>query len=146
MPDLWIVGSGTQSADVARKIGARYVHSHLHRAVPSLDAGDWPPEPEAVATFVICEESDATARDAEAECRMSEWQVIVSGSPKTCVDQICALAEQTRAAEVLLAFAGRRTRWPVAMRRISSELAARRSLAPPHSPDPDPTRSTYFKI
>ncbi|REK56744.1 MAG: LLM class flavin-dependent oxidoreductase [Thermobacillus sp.] len=77
VPEIWLLGSGTQSAELASQLGASFAYAHFFKGIPGHDAirnyrdrfrpgplGDKPRT--AVCTVVICAETDEEAEQLAA--------------------------------------------------------------------------------
>lgn len=114
-PQIWSLGSGRRSADLAATNGLGFGYSLLYKTsvddpatvqhyretfVPDRTQ----PEPAAiVAVCVVCAPSTSAANDLAAEVPRDWFSPRVVGDPATCAAQLRALAERYDVDEIVIA-------------------------------------------
>ncbi len=119
MPEIWLMGSATESAALAARIGAKLTMALWYRRPEEVDVQailarysaefqrtpDGPPATGCISLAGICAETDAEAQAMLAEANeVSKGKAIVNfcGSPERCRATIMELAARHGVSDVIL--------------------------------------------
>ncbi|HVR96113.1 MAG TPA: LLM class flavin-dependent oxidoreductase [Thermoanaerobaculia bacterium] len=113
-PQVWCMGTGLRSAELAARNGISFAYSLFHRAsratTEPLEAyrrqlptgSDGPGTEPAVAAAVACAEDDARAQRVAEQSDLSAVIPTVVGDARRCIDELHLIAERYSTNEIVL--------------------------------------------